>query len=296
MPKPVSWSRAPHTPRFVENLLEITEHCKVWNCSFLVDPFRWVEAIALKLLKHRNGGSVLENSVCSEMVHDSPDAAGRGIAILVRVVAQQTFPSYPIYAQSRMHSRGCAGRHVQSDGWGLITTHCCPQFWRSKKNSNSTQFVELYFGVSEQKKPLQPIGQAAEFKFESKFEPLQVIWQSLPKAVPEDNRRFRGQNQWPSSWGRAPAGRTGEHKHRAFPSLRQSLRAATGSLEENVLPLLRYRLSSRVKKVLMLCRYRAVTTDFFSLEMECPLESAGSCCQPKPRPSLRSVLRSFIGL
>ena len=172
----------------------------------------------------------------------------------------------------------------------------CPQFWLSKKNSNSTQFIELYFGVSEQIKPLQPIGQAAEFKFESKFEPLPVIWQSLPKAVPEDNRRFRGQNQWPSSWGRAPAGRTGEHKHRAFPSLRQSLRAATGSLEENVLPLLRYRLSSRVKKVLMLCRNWAVTTDFFSLEMECPLESAGSCCRPKPRPSLRSILRSFIGL
>ena len=51
--------------------------------------------------------------------------------------------------------------------------------------------------------------------------------------------------------GTAWAGRTGEHKHRAFPSRRQSLRAATGSLEENVLPLLRYRLSSRVKKVLM---------------------------------------------
>ena len=63
----------------------------------------------------------------------------------------------------------------------------CPQFWRSKKNSNSTQFIELYFGVSEQIKPLQPIGQAAEFKFESKFEPLPFIWQSLPKAVPEDN-------------------------------------------------------------------------------------------------------------
>ena len=40
--------------------------------------------------------------------------------------------------------------------------------------------------------------------------------------------------------GTAGAGRTGEHKHRAFPSRRQSLRAATGSLEENVLPLLRY--------------------------------------------------------
>ena len=46
--------------------------------------------------------------------------------------------------------------------------------WRSKKNSNSTQFIELYFGVSEQIKPLQPIGQAEEFKFESKFKPLQT--------------------------------------------------------------------------------------------------------------------------
>ena len=54
----------------------------------------------------------------------------------------------------------------------MITTQCCPQFWRSKKNSNSAQFIEIYFGVSEQIKPLQPIGHAAEFKFESKFEPL----------------------------------------------------------------------------------------------------------------------------
>ena len=63
----------------------------------------------------------------------------------------------------------------------------------------------VYFGTSEQIKPLQPVGQAAEFKFESKFEPLQVIWQSLPKAIPEDNRRFWLQNQWQCSWGRALA-------------------------------------------------------------------------------------------
>ena len=30
-------------------------------------------------------------------------------------------------------------------------------------------------------KPLQLVGQAAEFKFESKFEPLPVIWQSLQR-------------------------------------------------------------------------------------------------------------------
>ena len=82
----------------------------------------------------------------------------------------------------------------------------CPQFWRSKKNSNSTQFIELYFGVLEQIKPLQPIGQAAEFKFESKFEPLPVIWQSLPKAVPEDNRSGRAQTQGVSELAAVAAG------------------------------------------------------------------------------------------
>ena len=96
---------------------------------------------------------------------------------------------------------------IQSGGWGLVKPHNCPQIWRSKKNSNSTQFIELYFGVSEQIKPLQPIGQAAEFKLESK----QVIWQSLLKAIREDNRRIWLQNQWPSSWGSALAqlGRVG---------------------------------------------------------------------------------------
>ena len=46
---------------------------------------------------------------------------------------------------------------------------------------------------------------AAEFKFESKLEPLQVIWQSLPKAIPEDNRSFWLENQWSSCVGSAPA-------------------------------------------------------------------------------------------
>ena len=33
--------------------------------------------------------------------------------------------------------------------------------------------------ISEALKPSQLVGQAAQFKFESKLEPLQVIWQSL---------------------------------------------------------------------------------------------------------------------
>jgi len=42
LPKRVSWPRSPHTTRFVE----VTEGGEVWNCSFLVDPFRGVEVIA----------------------------------------------------------------------------------------------------------------------------------------------------------------------------------------------------------------------------------------------------------
>ena len=43
----------------------------------------------------------------------------------------------------------------------------------------------------------------------------------------------------------------------------ESAAVAAGSLEENMLPLLRYWLSSRVNKVLMLCKFRAATSHFF---------------------------------
>ena len=59
--------------------------------------------------------------------------------------------------------------------------------------------------ILEQAKPLQLVDQAADFKCESKFESLQVIWQSLPKAIPEDNRSFWLLIQWQSSLGRASA-------------------------------------------------------------------------------------------
>ena len=74
--------------------------------------------------------------------------------------------------------------------------------------------------------------------------------------------------------GSACAVRTGEHKHRAFPS-----RAATGSLEENMLPLLQYWLSSRA------------VTYFFHVKWNFH-RSAGSCCRPRPRP----IFLSFNGL
>ena len=48
----------------------------------------------------------------------------------------------------------------------------------------------LFWGSLTEKKPLLPVGQAAEFKFESKIKPQPVIWQTLTKAFPEENQRF----------------------------------------------------------------------------------------------------------
>ena len=55
------------------------------------------------------------------------------------------------------------------------------------------------FHVKNKGQQLEPWQPHAEIKFESKFKPLPVIWQLLPKAIPEENCRFWLQNQWPSS-------------------------------------------------------------------------------------------------
>ena len=63
-------------------------------------------------------------------------------------------------------------------GWGLKTTHFLPQFLHLQltvKNSNSTKLIQIWSG--------------GRVQVESKFETLQVIWQSLPKAFPEENQR-----------------------------------------------------------------------------------------------------------
>ena len=58
------------------------------------------------------------------------------------------------------------------EGWKPLTT--CLNFGIS----NGLKLHTIYFVISEQIKPLQLVGQAAEFKFETKVEPLLVIWQS----------------------------------------------------------------------------------------------------------------------
>ena len=141
-------------------------------------------------------------------------------------------------------------------------------------------------------KPLQLVGQVAEFKFESKFELLPVIWQSLQRLFQKVIKGLEGKINC-QALGAALllcscsppqcAGQTGEDKHRAFSSLLQSLLAATCLLEENMLPRLRYWLSSRVNKVLMLCFGQQQVTFFQSCEMKISMKSVRSCCQPTPR-------------
>ena len=112
-------------------------------------------------------------------------------------------------------------------------------------------------------KPLQLVGEAAEFKFESKFEPLPVIWQSLWRLFHKVIEGLECKIKGLALGAALQQGRTGEHKLRAFPSRLQSLRASIGSLEENMLPLLRYWLSSGVNKVLLLCKFLAATSYLF---------------------------------
>ena len=85
-------------------------------------------------------------------------------------------------------------------------------------------------------------GQDAEFKFESKFELLQVILQYLQRLFEKVIEGLEGKINGQALGAKLGqlycsicAGRTGELKHRAFPSRQQSLRATTGSLEENML-------------------------------------------------------------
>ena len=67
---------------------------------------------------------------------------------------------------------------------GLLNT----QKLRTAVSQYQPSFTRLS-RIYEQTKPLllvgiQLVGQAAEVKFESKFEPLQIIWQSLQKTIP----------------------------------------------------------------------------------------------------------------
>ena len=83
---------------------------------------------------------------------------------------------------------------------------------------------------------------------------VQVLSPSLSPCQSSGNhyegcsrRHLKKINGWPLS-GIALAGQTGEHRHRVFLSQWLSLRATTSLFYEKVLSILRYWLSSRVKR------------------------------------------------
>ena len=151
--------------------------------------------------------------------------------------------------------------------------------------------------ISEARKPLQLVGQAAQFKFESKFESLPHSACHLVislKAVPGGNRRFRGRNQRPSSWGRSPAllarvgwasTNTGRFRvccSRCWPRqarLRKTCYHSWDHDTEAVQEPIRFQcfLNLGPRRV----------TFFFFMWHEISIESARSCCRPRQRPSLR---------
>ena len=71
-----------------------------------------------------------------------------------------------------------------------ISTQSCPQFLPFQLTQKEFELLSLYSGISKQIKALQPFGQATEFKFESNFEPLPVIWQSLRRLFQKTIKGF----------------------------------------------------------------------------------------------------------
>ena len=159
--------------------------------------------------------------------------------------------------------------------------------------------------VLESIKPLQLVGQAAEFKFESKFEPLLAI---SPKAVPNGNQRCRGNINGQALWAarHCLGGWTGQHKHREFPRQfpsRWQLPVAAGS------DSLTYRLACwkhattfstltqfKGQFFWMFCRLRQQQALLFFMWHEIFYGIGKSRCQPKQHPSLCSIFQSVIGL
>ena len=79
--------------------------------------------------------------------------------------------------------------HVMSmywNTWSIFSRLLTSLQWQlcSVLESSTTKIHKVYSVVLEETKTLQLVGQLAEFKFESKFEPDPVILPSLQKSIP----------------------------------------------------------------------------------------------------------------
>ena len=92
----------------------------------------------------------------------------------------------------------------------------------------------------------------------------------------------------------ACAGLTGKHKHRVFPSCCWQRPARLRKTCYHSCDADSVQESRRFWCFANFGQQRVNV--FFSCEMKILVELAKSCCQPKPRPSLRSIFLSVIGL
>ena len=102
------------------------------------------------------------------------------------------------------------------EGWYRLTTVL--NFGIFNRPVKRIQTPHRLFRHIRADKTLTTSWSGAEFKFESKFKPLPIIWQLLPKAIPEEQSKvLTAKSNAKLLWQRsctAWAGQTGMHKHR----------------------------------------------------------------------------------
>ena len=165
--------------------------------------------------------------------------------------------------------RGCIEPH-QSGGWELELTHSCPQFRYFQRNLKE---FKPYTGISKLIKPLQLVGQVAYLRLSPSLRlqapegHLAIILKGLPSLFQKTSKfldcRINGQALGAEL--QHCLGRTGEHKHRAYQSLWQWLRAATGLLEEKCYQWCNIDLV-RESKGLMFCKFGQWRRIFFHVK------------------------------
>ena len=110
--------------------------------------------------------------------------------------------------------------HRQSGGWGLISTHLCPQIRRLKRIQTPQGLLTVILGFQSRQNSYNPLVRIQVW--------VQVWALAGHLAItPESYSRRQSKVLTAKSMaklfgpcsGTAWAGRTGKHKHRAFPSL-----------------------------------------------------------------------------
>ena len=187
------------------------------------------------------------------------------------------------------------GWGITEDWYGLAAVLNFGVCDRPKKNSNSTQIIMGF--RADKTSTIRWSG--GRVQVESKFKPLLVIWQSLPKVIREDNRRFLLQNPWPSGVGSVPAmlglvwrastntGRFQVGGSRCWPRQARLRKTCFHSCDtESVCEW------KRIECFLNFGPWRVT----FCFHVKCNFRwNWWRRCRPMQCPLLRSIFRSFVG-